>query len=122
MFEESRYIGSGAPSTDSYGLHLPAMPKQPVLLASYQYGPDKLVTLHPDSQNQVNHERDTLHVKLVRPLKIGYGRKVQTVLAEVKDGREDISGHQVVLRCFDTLYVSPDLLEVIPFCPPAIAV
>src|SRR5271170_4967431 len=55
-------------------------------------------------------------MKLVRPLKIGYGRKVQTALAEVTDGRADILGQKVVLRCFDTLYVSPDLLEVIPFC------
>ena len=118
MFEESSYIGSRAPSTDGYGFHLPAMPKQPILLAAYQYGPDKLLTLHPDSRNQASHERDdpTLHVKLVRPLKIGYGRKVQTVLAEVTDGRADILGQQVVLRCFDTLYVSPNLLEVIDFC------
>jgi hypothetical protein len=118
MFEESRYIGSRAPSTDSYGFHLPAMPKQSVLLASYEYGPDKLLTLHPDSHNQVSHERDdrTLRVKLVRPLKVGYGRKVQTALAEVQDGRADLLHRKVVLRCFDTLYVSPDLLEVIPFC------
>ena len=117
MFEVSKYIGASVPKKDSYGLHVPSMPKQPVLLAFYQYGPNTVLTLHPDARNTIEHTRDdrTLRVKVLRPLKVGYGKKVQTVLVEVEDGRPDLLGEKLVLRCFDTLYVSPDLLEVIPF-------
>jgi hypothetical protein len=117
MFEVSRYIGPNAPTKNAHGFHLPAMPKQSVPKASHQYRPDQEFILHPDVNNTMTHHRDdrTVHMKLVRPLKIGYGRKVQTVLAEVQDGRMDLLGTKVVMRCFDTLCVTPDLLELIPF-------
>ena len=117
MFEVSTYIGPKAPATDGYGMYIPAMPKQPVTKAFWQYRPDLELILHPDANNTMTHDRNdrTVHVKLIQPLEVGYGRKVQTVLAEVRDGREDLLGKKMVLRCFDTLYVTPNLLGYIPF-------
>jgi hypothetical protein len=117
MFERSKYLPPNAPTTYYQGILLPAMPKNAVTIAFHQYRPDQIFTLFPDHRNQNTYERDdrTVLVKVVRPLKVGYGNKIQTILCEIVDGMSDLMGSKVVLRCFDSLYVSPGLLDLIPY-------
>jgi hypothetical protein len=123
MYEESSWLPPNAPTAGYRGIHLPHMPRKPVLRALYQYGPDVELTMFPHSRqlHEVNriwdtcNETDGVVIKIDRPLEVGYGNKTQIVLATVKTGRMEIIERKVVLRFFDSLYVSPGQLDVIPF-------
>jgi len=94
------------------------MPKKPVPLAFWQYKPGQVFTLYPDQRNHglKLKTNGVLIVRVLRPLKVGFGMKVQTVLVQVEEGDPLILGSKIILRFYDTLYVSPDLLDVIPYC------
>src|SRR5271167_4414895 len=54
-----------------------------------------------------------LEAKITKPLQVGYGLNSQVVVADIQSGSRRLRGKSVVLRIFDPLYVSPDLLEMI---------
>jgi hypothetical protein len=115
MFEPSIYIGPNAPKTYSQNLPLPSLPQGPVTLAFWQYRPNQTFELFDDSRNPDGSSISALKVKVLKPLKCGYGCKVQSILVQAEEGNPDLLGRKLVLRCFDSLYISPAQLDVIPY-------
>jgi len=116
LFEKSRYLPPNFPTTGDCGTLLPRMPEMLVKNCILQYGPDVQLKLFPHERNKISgvEEENGVDVRIIQPLDIGYGKKQQTVIATVQSGREEIRGKTVVLRFFDTVYISPDQLPLIP--------
>lgn len=114
---QSRFLPPNYPTTGRGGTVLPRMPEKEVKKAYLEYGPKVKLKLFPHERSKkvYNEEKMGFKVKIVEMLDTGYGRKLQTVLATVKEGREDLQGKEVVLRIFDPVYISPDQLSLIPF-------
>jgi hypothetical protein len=93
------------------------MPRKPVIKAAHQYGAvGQVLKLFPHERNTISAEDKTgVWVEVMRAVETGYGNKTQTVLATVKLGRKEIQGKTVILRFYDTVYVSPEQLPTIPF-------
>jgi hypothetical protein len=108
-YEKSIWLPPSRPTTDANGFPLPLMPTVEVKSACYVYGPGETFRLHHDATSP----EDFIDVKLVKPLQVGYGMNSQVVVANVQRGPERLRGKSVILRIFDPLYVSPDLLRMI---------
>lgn len=96
------------------------MPTVKVESACYQYGPGVTFRLGHDATSPSLANAATpedfipvLDVKITKPLQVGYGLNSQVVVADIQGGSGRICEKSVVLRIFDPLYVSPDLLEKI---------
>ena len=113
----TRFLPPNYPTAGRGGTVLPRMPEKKVKKAYLEYGPKVKLKLFPHERNNkvYNEEKMGFTVKIVEMLGTGYGRRVQTVLATVKEGREDLRGKEVVLRSFDPVYISPNQLALIPF-------
>ena len=113
---QSKFLPPNYPTAGHGGTVLPRMPEKEVKKAYLEYGPRVKLKLFPHKRNKVYvEEKMGCTMKIVEMLATGYGRKLQTVVAIVKEGREDLQGKEVVLRIFDPVFISPDQLALIPF-------
>ena len=99
--------GPNRPSKDFFGRLLPPLPSTTPPPASTIYDVGKTFSITgPTPKGRT----ETVVIKVVRPIELGYCQFTQSVIAHVESGPPYLLGRDVFVKVYDPLYIDPDNL------------
>lgn len=98
-------LGLKCPGTDFFGRLLPSLPSRIPPHPAIIYGAGSIHTItRPAGGTRI----ETVTLRVVKPIEVGFCQFAQSILAQVDSGPQDLVGRTVFVKIFDSLYVNPD--------------
>lgn len=100
--------GPERPSNEIFGRVLPPLPSPTPPHASSVYGVNTILSLTRPTGGK---RTETVMIRVVKPLELGYCQFSQSLLAQVESGPTHLSGQTVFVKIYDPWYINPDDLR-----------
>ena len=102
--------GPERPSNDIFGRLLPPLPSPTPPHASSVYGVNAILSLTRPTGGK---RTETVIIRVVKPLELGYCLFSQSLLAQVESGPTYLTGQTVFVKVYDPWYINPDDLRTV---------
>ena len=102
--------GPARPSNDIFGRLLPPLPSRTPPHPSSIYEVNAILSLTRPTREK---RTETVIVRVVKPLQLGYCLFSQSLLAYVESGPTYLAGQTVFIKVYDPWYINPDDLRTI---------
>lgn len=97
-------------SNDIFGRLLPPLPSPTPPHASSVYGVNAILSLTRPTGEKCT---ETVIIRVVKPLELGYCLFSQSLLAQVESGPTYLTGQTVFIKVYDPWYINPDDLRTV---------